>query len=259
MRLSSLLSILPIALGVAAYGQTKTAGSAHTSATCSPATSGDNNTFYFTYCGNDPAQQRKIVQLLNLLITHTNAMDAQLRLDQMLQIAAQPSQVQSNSGGVNVFQGTSGASSPIINSPITVGEFPKSIPQGKQDELRRLLGSAPLKAAIAVFADQYSGGAPMPQDFYDVLKASGWPVLNAGVGNYMQFTLPGGLKSTVEVAVGGKAPDGPITDQVSSLDPTRYICAALQALDLTCSVRYISDQPPGLIKIQFEGGYRTSH
>jgi hypothetical protein len=34
---------------------------------------------------------------------------------------------QSNSGGINVQQGTTGNNSPIINSPITVGDVPKSI------------------------------------------------------------------------------------------------------------------------------------
>jgi hypothetical protein len=35
--------------------------------------------------------------------------------------------VQSNSGGVNVQQGTTGINSPIINSPITIGDTPKAI------------------------------------------------------------------------------------------------------------------------------------
>jgi hypothetical protein len=98
---------------------------------------------------------------------------------------------QSNSGGVNVQQGTTGDNSPIVNSPITIGSVPKDISPQEMDSIIRYLSSAPIKARVRITADQFSGNAPFPEKFYDALKNAGWNMLDDGVNSMMEFSPPG--------------------------------------------------------------------
>jgi hypothetical protein len=86
MRLA-LAILLVFAWSGSAFAQTTT-GSAETHAPCSPAVTGNNNTFTFTYCGNDPEEQKRIFRLLQAvangeLVTNT-------KLDEILAILNRP-------------------------------------------------------------------------------------------------------------------------------------------------------------------------
>ena len=49
----------------------------------------------------------------------------------------------------------------------------------------------PKKAKIEIWADQVSGVAPFPNDFYKALKDGGWPMAEAGVHPYMRLSTAG--------------------------------------------------------------------
>src|SRR5205814_4930858 len=91
----------------------------------------------------------------------------------------------------NVQQGTTGANSPIINSPITIGDIPKSVSPQDMATLTSYFLSARNKSKVKIRADQISGAAPFPDDFYRALKSAGWTMLEAGVNNYVGISAPG--------------------------------------------------------------------
>jgi hypothetical protein len=81
--------LLPVLIcGSLLFAQTKTTGSATNEAPCSPAVTGDNKTFYFTYCGNDPEQAKKIVKLLNAIVEGQGSTDT--KLDELLEVVGRP-------------------------------------------------------------------------------------------------------------------------------------------------------------------------
>ena len=53
------------------------------------------------------------------------------------------------------------------------------------------LQQAKSAVTIGITADQYSGTAPFPDDFYDAFKSAGWMMRDAGVTRMMVFTPPG--------------------------------------------------------------------
>jgi hypothetical protein len=71
------------------FAQTKTStGDASSNGACSPAVTGNNNTFAFTYCGNDPAESAKILTILEALAHGENlTLD---RLDEIKTILLKP-------------------------------------------------------------------------------------------------------------------------------------------------------------------------
>ena len=77
-----LASMLPL------YAQIRTSGNAATAGACSPAVTGNNNTFTFTYCGGDPAENAKILKILEALARGENlTLD---RLDEIREILLKP-------------------------------------------------------------------------------------------------------------------------------------------------------------------------
>jgi len=162
---------------------------------------------------------------------------------------------QSNSGGINIQQGTTGSNSPIINSPITVGDAPKTIQSQDREALKKFFQNAPTKAKIEVWADQVSGVSPLPDDFYDVLKDAKWVMVQTGVNHYMGFAAPGRRFQGAIVTIKGD-PLGPgegVT--VGPSDPLFFIGQALQALGVTRSLNRDPKMDGGLIKIDFQGGF----
>lgn len=81
-----LVTLLAVVLHGASIGQTT--GKANTSGTCSPATTGNNNTYYFQYCGGDPEQGKKLVELLNKILLNQDMADANAKLDELLKIVS---------------------------------------------------------------------------------------------------------------------------------------------------------------------------
>ena len=89
MRLALAILLLFASCG-SALAQ-KATGTATTKAPCSPAVTGDHNTFKFTYCGDDPAEQKRIFRLLQAvasgeLVTNT-------KLDEILEILNRPTKI----------------------------------------------------------------------------------------------------------------------------------------------------------------------
>jgi hypothetical protein len=70
-----------------ALAQTTT-GTATTKAPCSPAVTGDHNTFTFTYCGGDPVEQKRIFRLLQAVANGELVTSA--KLDEILAILNRP-------------------------------------------------------------------------------------------------------------------------------------------------------------------------
>jgi len=70
------------------FAQTKKTGEAKAGGPCSPAVTGDNNTFTFTYCGSDPKEKNKILKLLQAISEGKDVTNA--KLDEVLEILSRP-------------------------------------------------------------------------------------------------------------------------------------------------------------------------
>jgi hypothetical protein len=163
---------------------------------------------------------------------------------------------QNNSGGgINIQQGTTGPGSPIINSPITVGNIPKAISTADMAALKKYFLDARTKAKIQISADQFSGAVPLPDDFYDALKGGDWPMVDAGVNHMMVFSAPGKSFKGAIVTINGE----PVADSqrvnVNESDAIFYIGNALQSLKIPHTLTRNKNQPEGLVSISFFGGF----
>lgn len=85
MRCALFLSLL---IAMPCWSQTTTTGQAQTTGTCSPAVTGDNNTFYFKYCGSDPEERKRIFKLLESVAQGEDLSNA--KLDEILEILSRP-------------------------------------------------------------------------------------------------------------------------------------------------------------------------
>jgi hypothetical protein len=154
-----------------------------------------------------------------------------------------------------VQQGTTGENSPIINSPITIGNIPKDISSQDMTAIVTFLSSAPAKTRVAVATDQVSGNASVPGKFYDALKAAGWPMVGEGVTPMIAFGPPGkGFQGAV-ITIKGEPLKPNETISVSANDPTAYIGKVLDALKIPRILLRVPDQPDDQISITFEGGF----
>ncbi len=188
--------IITIALAVIASAQTK--GTTEQQAKdCAQNFIGNNNTGTVTCTGVD----KKLADLIGQLVAASKRdgktlKDLSIKIEELLKLVQNQAPTsgslsQANSGGLNVQQGTTGNNSPIINSPITVGDLPKSIQPSDKAAIRDFFRSAKKMAKVQISADQISGVAPLPDEFYDVLKEGGWTMVEAGVNHYMGFAAPG--------------------------------------------------------------------
>jgi hypothetical protein len=69
----------------------QTTGKSETSGPCSPAVTGDNNTFQFKYCGSDPEEGKRIVRLLKAVAQGEVLTNA--KLDEVLEILSMPTKI----------------------------------------------------------------------------------------------------------------------------------------------------------------------
>ena len=170
-------------------------------------------------------------------------------------IAPPGSLVQENSGGINVQQGTTGADSPIVDSPITIGNLPKAIPPQDVTQLTSFFLNAKVKSRIKIFADQTSGAQPLPDDFYDLLKAGEWTMVDSGVNHVVSIPGPGRLFRGAELTVNGEPLEKGQMAHFDDSDPVFYIGSVLKSLKIPTAVRREKAQPEGLITITFENGF----
>lgn len=188
MKLVNLTVLVLAGTGMASHGQVPKSGVASAVGPCSVAHSGNGDTIFLQNCGIGKEQGDKIIALLRSILGTGTLQQINGKLDHLLSVSAQPLQVQANSGGINVEQGTTGANSPIVDSPITIGELRKAISPGDLPKVAGLLASAPAKPPIVVGADQYSGAYSFPSDFRDALEGSGWPMDTPGLASGLTFS-----------------------------------------------------------------------
>jgi hypothetical protein len=165
-----------------------------------------------------------------------------------------PSVQQSNSGGVNVQQATVGENSPIINSPITVGNVPKRISPTDLTAITQYLSEAKTKARIRVAVAQNSNAVPFANDVYKAFKDAGWTMEEPGVSEVIMFWAPGKKFQGVEVMCKGLsvAPNEQVL--VHEGEPLFYVGTILKALKVPMALKRDPDQKDAdLITLQFEG------
>ncbi len=161
---------------------------------------------------------------------------------------------QSNSGGVNVQQATAGENSPIINSPITVGNVPKRISPADLIRITQYLSEAKTKARIRVAVAQNSNAVPFANDVYKAFKDADWTMEEPGVSEVIMFWAPGKKFQGVEVMCKGLpvAPNEQVL--VHEGEPLFYIGTILKALKVPMALKRDPDQKDAdLITLQFEG------
>jgi hypothetical protein len=83
--------VLTATLCGSSFAQTKTTGDAKSGGPCSPAVTGDNNTFYFKYCGSDIEEGKRIVRLLKAVAQGEVLTNA--KLDEVLEILSRPPKI----------------------------------------------------------------------------------------------------------------------------------------------------------------------
>jgi hypothetical protein len=116
--------LLLAALSSSLFAQTKSTGDAKSGGPCSPAVTGDNNTFHYEYCGNDPEEGKRIVRLLKALaqgevLTNT-------KLDEVLEILSRPIKI-TRSESIAVDAAPGGHPRATVNfytdDPVDRGQF----------------------------------------------------------------------------------------------------------------------------------------
>jgi len=214
-------------------------------------------------CSSLTSEQKKTLDTIPAILRKILAkkIDTKAVMDKLDEIVAAtsrpaiPTTVQNNNGGINIQQGTIGADSPIINSPITVGNIPKAISVQDMTLLKKHFLDAKSKSKIQVSADQFSEAVPLPDDFYDALKGGQWTMVDAGVNHVIGFSAPGKKFQGAVVTINGDPlPDGQMT-YVDASDPIFYIGNALEALKIPRILKRNRNQPEGVITIAFEGGF----
>jgi hypothetical protein len=174
--------------------------------------------------------------------------------------ASQPpgSIIQGNSGGVNIQQGTTGNNSPIINSPITIGDVPQKLSASDYESVRSRLSTCPSKPLVYVVADQVSGKDEIPKQFYDLLKNSGWIMEEVGVNKYGAIYGPGHDFAGAIITVKGDPLKQGEQSSFEESDPAACIGRALGAIrefSVPVTLTLNAGRAEGTIKIDFTGGF----
>jgi hypothetical protein len=164
-----------------------------------------------------------------------------------------PSIGQSNSGGINVQQATAGKDSPIIDSPITIGDVPRRIAPQDMIALTQYLTAAQGKAHLRIAVQQNSNAVKFAEDFYKVFQDAGWPMDGDGVAPYIGFGPPGKKLANVSVTVKGEPLKPNETVYFNAPDPMLYIGKVIEALKLSHALTREQNQPDGVISISFQG------
>jgi len=242
----SLLLVVSIASSFAYSQSDSTAQQKLERVTCSNivALAGDVN----VNCSNLTPAQKKALENVPAIMKKLTEMSA-------TQPLSSGSISQSNSGGTNVLQGTTGPNSPIIDSPINVGEVPMKISPSEMEEIVDLFLKAKSKSKVIVSADQYSAPSSYPDDFYQALKDGGWDMAGyTSVGRGVIDLENGKPIAHVLIIVNTKwvGPNAPPES------PLNYILRAFQFyLKIPPVLEYTQNQPEDLISIRFKGPFQT--
>jgi hypothetical protein len=218
---------------------------------CSPPVNGNHNKVTIQ-CEVAPARGKQMVAILNrILANQLDPADVMAKLDEIL-AATRASQDQADSGRVNVRQGTTGNNSPIINSPITVGNTSLAFTQEQRTEIIDKLSHAAHKTTIAVVATQFSAGSKFPFDLYNIFKESGWSMYTDGVISVMALNLPSSTPMpSVIVKVHGDPSDKSVPKDIA--DSLGYVAFVFDKVNLPKLISHELTVPEGEIVISFEG------
>jgi hypothetical protein len=158
-------------------------------------------------------------------------------------------------GGINIQQRTAGDNSPIINSPITVGDIPKSISPQDLKTLTTYFSRCQNKATVQVTADQFSGVTPFPEQYYGALKGAGWTMLEDGVNQYMGFAAPGKRFQGAMIRVKGEPLKPQEKASFEPSDPVACIGNSIEAFQIPTTLNRDHNQRDGVITVDFQGGF----
>lgn len=168
-------------------------------------------------------------------------------------VAPPGSMVQSNSGGVNVQQGTAGDNSPIIDSPITVGEIPKRIAPRDLTTVTQYLENATAKMRIQVSSAQNSNSLAFAQDIYKAFKDAHWTVEGNGVSEPIVI-FAGKRFEGVTISCKGPRLAANEKARITPGEPLYYVGTVLQMLKVPTVLNRDPDQKDAdLITLQFTG------
>jgi hypothetical protein len=241
-----------------AVGSAQSTGPESVQGACNAVNTGNGGVVTLTCTNVDKKLADEIRQLVNASRRDEKVLrEISERLGELVQrlSTASGSINQSNSGGISVQQATTGSNSPIINSPITIGDLPKTIQPQDMEVLKTFFRSAQNKARIQISADQFSGAQQLPDDFYDALKGGGWTMVDGGVNHLMGFAPPGRRFQGAVILVRGEPLAPNESTQIDPSDPLSYIGRALAALGIARSLNRDPKLEAGLIIIRFEGGF----
>jgi hypothetical protein len=160
---------------------------------------------------------------------------------------------QSNSGGINIQQGTTGENSPIINSPITVGEVPKRISPADLATITQYLANAKSTTRIRIMVAQNSNAELFADDVYKAFKDAGWKMADEGVSDVMAFSAPGKKFKGVQISCRGTPLGDNERTDVHGGEPLYYIAQVLDGLKLPRILIRNQNNEADLISLLFTG------
>jgi hypothetical protein len=164
-----------------------------------------------------------------------------------------PALQQNTSGGISVQQSTAGDHSPIINSPITIGDVPKRISPQDTASLAQYLSGAQTKANIRVDVQQGSNAVRFADDFYKACKDAGWTMKDEGVNSMMLFGAPGKKLADVVITIKGEPLHPGEKPSVGSNEPLAYVVRVLNALKIEPILRREPNFEDGMLEVIFDG------
>ena len=161
--------------------------------------------------------------------------------------------IQNNSGGVNVQQGTTGANSPIIDSPITIGNLPKTIAPKDMDTLKGFFLNAKAKCKVLITADQHNSATPLPQNFLDALISGNWTA--TGVTPYTNLSAAKYGSGGAMVMIRGEPEGIDNNAHFEDSEPIFYVLKALETEHVPYVVYHSRLLTEDTIKVDFVGIY----
>jgi hypothetical protein len=184
----ALASLLPIVLYVSALcGQTTPAGKASSSGACSPSHVGNNNSYVINCNGIGAAQGKKIVELLNKVLTNSDLAAVNAKLDELVNVASRPNQTVNAPNGIGMIGGT--LVNPTVNNfvPLT-----RHIPESIKSSLISCLSVNPGTVTILAPVNDAEAAA-LAGEWQDIFSRANWSIADNKVGYYM---MGGGPIST---------------------------------------------------------------
>jgi len=233
-------ALLFVVIALACHGQASR--TVETKGACSPANTGSNNTFKITCQGISVEQGKQFLAILNKIYEDRTPVNDVLK--NLEEIKARLNQI----GNQPVIQQHSeGPNSP---NTVNINQKPpaRRIPPEKLPEIEGFLKQHPAKITVAAVMND-GEAYQFAQDWYDVLKVSGWEMHSEHVLTLMPVGMPPrGIM--IKIHGIGVGPDEPFA--VSRDSPAGALSSSLVALNLFQTMRgqrYL-DLPDGELRLE---------